>query len=247
MGFISEKEKDRAKKIPIKIVGFSENKKRGNVYYAPYFAECVRQKIAQKYGYEMLWRGGLKVYTTLNLKMQRAAEEALIPYLNEKNFQGALLAINPHTGFVKAMVGGRDFKESEFNRATQAYRQTGSAFKIFTYTAAIDSKRFTPVSSFYDAPIAFKYTKGIRKSGEIKREKKLWSPQNYEKHYWGKVFLWQMLAHSINVASVRLLQKAGVGKVISYAKKMGIDSPLNYDLTLTLGSASLTLLEMVRG
>ena len=247
VGFITKEEEDRAKKIPIKIVGLSDNKKRGNVYYAPYFAECVRQKIAQKYGYEMLWRGGLKVYTTLNLKMQQAAEEALIPYLKKKNFQGALIAMDPHTGFVKAMVGGRDFKESQFNRATQAYRQTGSAFKLFTYTAAIDSKRFTPVSPFYDAPIAFKYTREIRKIGEIKRKKKLWSPQNYEKHYWGKVFLWQMFAHSINVASVRLLQEIGVGKVINYAKKMGIDSPLNYDLTLTLGSSSVTLLEIVKG
>lgn len=247
VGFISKEEEAKAKKIPIKIVGFSENKKRGNVYYAPYFVECVRKKIAQKYGYEMLWRGGLKVYTTLNLKMQQAAEDALIPYLKEKNFQGALLAMDPHTGFIKAMVGGRNFNESQFNRATQAYRQTGSAFKLFTYTAAIDSKRFTPVSSFYDAPISFKYTKGIRKSGEIKRERKLWSPQNYEKHYWGKVFLWQMFAHSINVASVELLQKVGVGKVINYAKKMGIDSHLNHDLTLTLGSSSLNLLEIVRG
>ncbi|NQS90327.1 PBP1A family penicillin-binding protein [Patescibacteria group bacterium] len=247
VGFISKEEEDRTKEFPIKIVSSSKDKKSGNVYYAPYFAEWVRQKIAQKYGYEMLWRGGLKVYTTLNLKMQQAAEEALIPYLKEKDFQGALLAMDPHTGFVRAMVGGRDFNESEFNRTTQAYRQTGSAFKVFTYTAAIDSRKFTPVSSFFDAPIAFKRTRGIRKSGEIKEEEEFWSPQNYEKHYWGKVFLWQMLIHSINVASVKLLEEVGIGKVANYAKKMGIDSPLNYDLTLTLGSSSVTLLEMVRG
>ncbi len=245
-GFISNEEENKAKEFSIKIVRYSKEKE-SNVYYAPYFVEWVRQKIAQKYGYEMLWQGGLKIYTTLNLKMQQSAEEALVPYLKEKNFQGALLAMNPHTGFVKAMVGGRDYEESEFNRATQAYRQTGSAFKVFTYTAAIDSKKFTPVSSFFDGPISFKYTREIEKSGEIKRERKLWSPKNYENHYWGEVFLWQMFAHSINIASVKLLEKVGIGEVINYAKKMGINSPLNYDLTLTLGTSSLTLLEVVRG
>ncbi len=245
-GFIGKEEEDKAREFSIKVVGHSK-KREGNVYYAPYLAEWVRQKVAQEYGYEMLWQGGLKIYTTLNLKMQQAAEEALVPYLKEKSFQGALLAMNPHTGFIKAMIGGRDYEESEFNRATQAYRQTGSAFKVFTYTAAIDSKEFTPVSSFFDGPISFRYTRKIEKNGKITRERMLWSPQNYEKHYWGEVFLWQMFAHSINVASVKLLEKVGIGKVINYAKKMGIDSPLNYDLTLTLGTSSITLLELVRG
>lgn len=235
VGFINRKQMQEAQNSPLGTDISKHRKEKEHIYKAPYFVEWVRQLVAEKYGYKMLWKGGLKVYTTLDVKMQDAAEKALVPYLKENNFQGALLAMNPHTGFVKAMVGGRDFAESQFNRATQAHRQTGSAFKIFTYTAAIDNQRFNPVSTFFDGPVSF-LTRG-----------KLWSPENYEGHYWGKVFLWEMLAHSINVASVKLLDKVGVGVVARYARKMGVDSPLNHDLTLTLGTSGVTVLEMVRG
>jgi len=244
LGFISREEWEKAKKEPIRIV--RKRQRRGSIFFAPYFVELVRQKIEKKYGYEALWRGGLKVYTTLDVKMQKAAEKALIEYLKKNDYQGALLAMDPHTGFVKALVGGRDFSESQFNRAIQAHRQTGSAFKIFTYTAAIDTRRFNPLSTFYDAPIAFRKKGTEQKTGEIKETKGFWSPRNYEGYYWGKVFLWEMFAHSINVSSVRLLEKLGVEKVIHYARLLGIESKLNPDLTLTLGTSSLTLLEMVR-
>lgn len=238
-GFINKKEWEEAKQTPIKIIKGKQKTRLGNIiHYAPYFVEYVRQQIERKYGYKNLWEGGLKIYTTLNLKMQKAAEEVLVPYLTEKNWQGALLAMNPHTGFVRAMVGGRNFFEEtsgEWNRALQAHRQTGSAFKLFTYTAAIDSKKFNAVSAFYDAPISFKTKAGI------------WSPKNYEKYYWGKVFLWEMFAHSINVSSVKLLEKVGVKNVIKYAHQMGIETKLNPYLSLTLGTSSLSLMEMVRG
>ncbi len=247
LDFISEDEWRATEEEFINVAISKEKKREGNVFHAPYFVEWVRQKIEQKYGYRKLWRGGLQVYTSLDLDLQKEAEEALVPYLKENNHQGALLAMDPHTGWVKALVGGRDFAESQFNRATQAHRQTGSAFKIFTYTAAIDSKKFTSVSSFYDAPIFFESGKKVGRSGEIREEGKYWSPQNFEKHFWGKVYLWQMFTHSINVSSVRLLQEVGVGKVIHYAHRLGIEGPLNHDLTLTLGTSGLTLLEMVRG
>jgi len=247
LGFITEDEWRRAKQGFINVITSEVRKRKGNVFHAPYFVEWVRQKIERKYGYRRLWRGGLKVYTSLDLDLQKKAEETLVPYLKENNHQGALLAMDPHTGWVKALVGGRDFAESQFNRATQARRQTGSAFKLFTYTAAIDSRKFTPVSPFYDAPIFFKRGEKVGKSGEIREEGKYWSPQNFEKHFWGKVYLWQMFTHSINVSSVRLLQKVGVSKVIDYAHRLGIEGPLNHDLTLTLGTSGLTLLEMVRG
>jgi len=247
LGFITEDEWRRAKQGFINVITSEVRKRKGNVFHAPYFVEWVRQKIERKYGYRRLWRGGLKVYTTLDLDLQKKAEETLVPYLKENNHQGALLAMDPHTGWVKTLVGGRDFAESQFNRATQARRQTGSAFKLFTYTAAIDSRKFTPVSPFYDAPIFFKRGEKVGKSGEIREEGKYWSPQNFEKHFWGKVYLWQMFTHSINVSSVRLLQKVGVSKVIDYAHRLGIEGSLNHDLTLTLGTSGLTLLEMVRG
>jgi len=236
LGFISEKQLQEAKNLPLGVIVKRSEREKKHIYEAPYFVEWVRQIVAEKYGYDMLWKGGLRIYTTLDIKMQHAAEKALVPYLKENDFQGALLALDPHTGFVKAMIGGRDFEESQFNRATQARRQTGSAFKVFTYTAAIDSGKFNATSTFFDGPVTFLTGKGS-----------LWSPENYEKHYWGKVHLWEMLAHSINVASVKLLDKVGVGKVVRYARKMGVESPLNHDLTLTLGTSGVTLLEMVRG
>lgn len=247
LGLISQQEKQKAMEEVIQIVGGEEKQKIYTVHAAPYFVEWVHQKVEEKYGYERFWRGGLRVYTTLDLKLQAAAEKALVPYLKENDFQGALVAVDPHTGFIKALVGGRDFAESQFNRATQAHRQTGSAFKIFTYTAAIDGRKFNPVTPFFDAPIAFESRKKVGKSGEIREEGGFWSPQNYEKYYWGKVYLWQMFAHSINVSSVRLLEKVGVGKVINYTHKMGVESRLNHDLTLTLGTSGMTLLELVRG
>ena len=246
LGFIAQEESMEEKERPVKIVGSSQ-KSRGNIYYAPYFVEWVHRKVERKYGYKSFWRGGLKIYTTLDIELQKAAEEALVNYLKDNNHQGALLAIDPHTGFVRALVGGRDFEESQFNRVTQAYRQTGSAFKLFTYTAAINEKKFTAVTPFFDGPIAFARGTKVGKSGEILEGKEGWSPQNYEKHFWGKVYLWEMFAHSINVSSVRLLEKVGIKKVIDYAHRLGIQSKLNYDLTLTLGTSSLTLIEMVRG
>jgi len=248
VGFITYQQMKDAQSSPLGVIKKEEKEReKKHIYKAPYFVEWVRQIVAKKYGYKMLWRGGLKIYTTLDTKMQEAAEEALLPYLKQNNFQGAFIAMDPHTGFVKAMIGGRDFEESQFNRATQAHRQTGSAFKLFTYTAAIDSGKFNSLSLFYDAPVVFSKGRRLPKSGEIKEEKRFWSPENYERHYWGEVFLWEMLAHSINVASVKLLQKVGISTVIKYARKMGIESPLNHDLTLTLGTSGVTLLEMVRG
>ncbi len=247
LDFITEDEWRTTKEKFINVVISKGKERKGAIFHAPYFVEWVRQKIEKKYGYRRLWRAGLKVYTSLDLDLQKKAEETLVPYLKENDHQGALLAIDPHTGWVKALVGGRDFAESQFNRATQARRQTGSAFKIFTYTAAIDSRRFTSVSPFYDAPIFFRRAKKVGKSGEIREEGEYWSPENFEKHFWGRVYLWQMFTHSINVSSVKLLQEVGVGKVIDYAHRLGIEGLLNHDLTLTLGTSGLSLLEMVRG
>lgn len=245
--FIAKEEWQEAERESIEIIANRAKRSAGNIYWAPYFVEWIRQKVQKEYGYDRFWRGGLRVYTTLDLSLQKAAEDILVDYLKKNDHQGALVAMNPHTGFIEALVGGRDFWENQYNRATQARRQTGSAFKLFTYTAAIDTGKFNSVSSFFDAPITFKRSKKVGRGAEIKEEGEFWSPQNYEKYFWGEVYLWQMFAHSINVSSVKLLQEVGVGKVINYARKLGIDSPLNHDLTLTLGSSGTTLLEMVRG
>jgi penicillin-binding protein 1A len=146
--------------------------------------------------------------------------------------QSALVAIDPRTGAVKAMVGGYDFKKSQFNRAMQAKRNPGSAFKPIIYGAALD-KGISPATVFDDAPV--EYDSGRDKA---------WKPKNYDNIYRGPVTMREALTNSINVVSVKILETVGVGAAIEFAKKLGITSPLDPNLTLALGSSSLSPLEL---
>lgn len=148
--------------------------------------------------------------------------------------QGALLCLETGTGRVKAMVGGRDFSESQFNRATQSRRQPGSAFKPIVYAAAID-KGYTPVTVVHDIP--FVYRGG---SGE------LWRPHNYDHKFYGPMFLRKALTKSRNLPTVRIAEDIGVKYLIEYARKLGITSHLAPYLPLALGSSGVSLLELVR-
>lgn len=149
--------------------------------------------------------------------------------------QGALLCIEAGTGQVKAMVGGRDFKDSQFNRAVQSRRQPGSSFKPIIYAAAID-KGYTPATIMIDSPIAFQGDEGDS----------VWKPQNYDRKYSGQILLRNALEKSINVVTIKILQDIGVDYAIGYAKKLGITSPLERNLSIALGSSGVSLLEMVR-
>ncbi|MFC1886758.1 penicillin-binding protein 1A, partial [Thermodesulfobacteriota bacterium] len=149
--------------------------------------------------------------------------------------QAALLCIETETGHVKAMVGGRDFKSSQFNRAIQSRRQPGSAFKPIIYAAALD-KGLTPASIVIDSPIVYQ---------DAERNFK-WKPKNYEKKFYGPMLLRDALAHSRNVATIKLLQEIGIDYVIDYAKKLGVTSKLSRNLSLALGSSGISLLEMVK-
>jgi penicillin-binding protein 1A len=146
--------------------------------------------------------------------------------------QAALIAIDPQTGGVRAMVGGYDFKKSQFNRAMQAKRNPGSAFKPIIYAAALD-KGMTPASIIDDSQVEYE-------SGQ----EKAWKPKNYDNIYRGPVTMREALTESINVVSVKILERIGVGAAIEYAKKLGITSPLAANLTLALGSSSLTPMEL---
>jgi penicillin-binding protein 1A len=146
--------------------------------------------------------------------------------------QAALVAIDPKTGAVKAMVGGYDFKKSQFNRALQARRNPGSAFKPIIYSAALD-KGMTPATVIDDSPV--EYDSGREKA---------WKPKNYDNVYRGPVTMRQALTNSINVVSVKILETIGVDYAIEYAKKLGITSPLAGNLTLALGSSGVTPLEL---
>ena len=149
--------------------------------------------------------------------------------------QGALLCLEAGTGQVKVMVGGRDFKDNQFNRATQSRRQPGSSFKPIIYAAAID-KGYTPATVVIDSPIAFQGDEGDS----------VWKPQNYDRKYSGQILLRNALEKSVNVVTVKILQDIGVEYAIGYAKKLGITSDLEHNLSIALGSSGVSLLELVR-
>jgi penicillin-binding protein 1A len=144
--------------------------------------------------------------------------------------QGALIALDPHTGKLLAMVGGYDYRTSQFNRATQARRQIGSAIKPFIYAAAID-EGMTPLTIKWDAPVKFKTASGI------------WAPHNYKPEYLGPLTLRMALAKSINTISAQLVAQMGVDKVVDEMRNLGITSPLPHSLSLSLGTADLGLQE----
>lgn len=160
--------------------------------------------------------------------------EVLFTLEQDPLVEGALLAIDPRSGGVKAMVGGYDFERSEFNRAVLAKRQPGSSFKPLIYAVAIE-KGLTPSTVLLDAPVIF--TDPV--SG------KTWKPTNYEERFYGPIPMREALVYSRNVATIRLLERVGIPDVISFAKRMGITSPLTPDLSLALGSSSVSLMELV--
>ena len=214
---------------------------------APYFAEEVRKYLAETYGFQTVSQRGLRAYTTLNLEMQEAAVQALSDGLEaydrrhgwrgvetnvKPKVQGALVAIDNASGEIKAMVGGHDFGRSKFNRATQAYRQPGSAFKPFVYTLALE-EGMTPEDLVEDAPISFP------NGGTT------WRPRNYDGKFEGPIPLRRAFARSRNVPAVRLANRFGIEEVLRTARRFGITSPaLAPYLPVALGAAEVTLLEM---
>lgn len=326
--YISPEEAAQASESPINLnyAGRYQNK-------APYFAEYIRQYLEKKYGINLLYRAGLKVYTTLNLKLQAYAEKSLknglrridkrrgfrgikrgksngrehlwqlpqvgdvvlgevvgikprhirlkiggsIGTLSIKNMawaritqptktfqlqdpvwvrvlagndanggyelaleqepevQGALVALDPHNGHVKVMVGGYDFDISQFNRSIQAKRQPGSAFKPFIYLTALSSG-FTPADIILDAPVSY-YVPGMPS---------VWEPKNYTGEYYGPNTLRKALENSRNISTVRLLDRIGINPVIDTAQKMGFAGPFHSNLSLALGASEVTLLELTK-
>ena len=156
----------------------------------------------------------------------------------EPEAQGALLAMDPHNGQIKVMVGGYDFRTSQFNRVLQAHRLPGSAMKPLIYAAALD-KGYTPATMILDTPLIFKER---LENGEIKE----WKPKNYSKRFYGAVPFRTALAKSYNVITIKILEDIGVRYAANYAHKLGIESHLDEDLTLALGSSALTPMELAR-
>ena len=240
--YITAAEKQAAEKEPL---GFKQLENI-NATRSPYFTEYIRQAVEKKYGAQALYEAGLRIETTLSIAMEQAAQEAIRYGLEEyekrhkkasldkKRVEAALVCMDPYSGYIRAMIGGRDFSNTQFNRAVQAQRQPGSAFKPVIYAAALD-KGYTPASIIVDAPISFKMGKG-----------KLWEPQNYDEKYLGPITLRKALTLSRNVVTIKILQDIGINYAVKYARQFGIDTPLNKDLTLALGTPNLTLLQMVQ-
>ena len=150
------------------------------------------------------------------------------------NVQAALLCIESETGNVKVMVGGKDFRESQFNRAIQSRRQPGSAFKPIIYAAALD-KGYTPATTIIDSPIVYQDTE----------HSFTWKPRNYKEKFYGPTLFRDALAKSRNVVTIKILKAIGIDYAIDYARKLGITSKLNRDLSIALGSSGVSLLELV--
>jgi penicillin-binding protein 1A len=241
-GFISSNEAIKAAQTPYII----RSKEKASLEKALHFVEYVRRYIEERYGKDAIYKDGLQVFTTIDLHFQRTAQEAIEAGLKEierrekypsaampSGPEGGLVCFDLQTGYVRAMVGGRDFKKSQFNRAVQARRQTGSAFKPIVYASALD-KGYTPASIVVDTPIIFEW--GNQK----------WKPKNFEGKFSGPTTLRNALTHSVNVVTVKIAQDIGIDYIRDYAKKLGISSSLHNTLSMALGSSSIPLYELTR-
>jgi penicillin-binding protein 1A len=280
-GYITPKEETDANQVPI----HSEKEPLAPPVGA-YFVEYLRQILDPKYGDNALYQGGFSIYTTLDLKMQRAAEEVM-----EKNLagfdkerqkelqaelkaakkskkpvlaistttakvQGSLVALDPRTGEIRAMVGGREFKESQFNRVTQAQRQPGSAFKPFVWAAAMDDDmtEATIVDDdrvgFYNDGSDWKLLDSATDAYSISLATapfppdQAWVPLNWDHKYFGPVTLRTGIALSRNLVSIRLADHFTPKAVVEYAQRCGIKSPLQAVLSIALGTEQVNLLEL---
>jgi 1A family penicillin-binding protein len=228
-GFISGEEAERASQSRIRVARQGWSPPAGSSHAV----EAVRELVVSTVGSKSR-RGEITVFTTFDLAAQRAAERAVKDRATAigRGTQGAMVALNPETGAVLAMVGGSGAARGGFNRATLARRQPGSAFKPFVYAAALEAG-LTPATMVDDEPI------------ELVSAGRVWAPANSGDIYRGRITLRSALAFSANAATVRVSQDVGVGRVASLARRMGITSPLNAVPSLALGSAEVTPVELV--
>ena len=250
LGLLDERRLAQATKEPLVV-------QRGTAMGAlgPYFADWVRAQVEQVQPADETSSAGLRIYTTLYPVLQRAAEAALARGLDRlegryralrrtdpaARLQGAIVALDPRTGEIRAMVGGRDYGQSQFNRVVRARRQPGSAFKPFVYLAALghgprgEPPNFTPVSLLEDRPLT------------IGTGRNAWTPRNYENRYEGTVTVRRALEQSLNAATVWMAESIGYDAVVRAAREAGFTSPLEPVPAIVLGSFEVTPLELAAG
>ena len=226
--------------------------------FAPYFVESIRMVLDQRFG-SQLYKRGYKVYTTLDVGMQRAAQAALdsgfarierSPSFRHEKYaeaktrsaaekgerptylQGVFIALDPHTGAIRAMIGGRDFRDSKFNRATQAMRQPGSVFKPFVFAAALSGG--LPASHvLVDEPFSMEQVDGT-----------VWAPKNFDPDFRGPVAYREILKHSLNIPTIKLGLEVGLESVIQQARRMGIETPIPPYPSTSIGAAEVIPLDV---
>lgn len=209
---------------------------------AAYFVDYIIQSLKKILSEEEIYTGGYRIYTTLDPIAQQAAEDACALLAGgEPDSKGvqqpqiSLLAIDPRNGYIKAMIGGRDFANTQLNRSIAALRQSGSAIKPFVYVAAIDSRLYTPSSILKDEEIKFPTPQGE------------WAPQNYDRQFRGDVSLRHALEESVNIIAVKLVESLGPSKVIKYAKQMGLKNLVVSGEPNDLNFSSLALGGLTKG
>lgn len=228
--YITQEEMEEAIATEIEIKEITEKS-----YPGAYFVEYVKQLLINKYGVNMVFKGGLQIYTTLDLEMQKTAEEIPKKILNkEKDPSTALVAIEPKTGCIKALVGGKDFGEEKFNLAVQGKgRQAGSAFKTFVLVAAIE-KGISLSKTYESGPVTFNIPGSKR-----------WHVENYTEGSGGPpMTLLAATARSVNCVYARLIMEVGAERVVDAAHRMGITSPLDPYPSIALGAQEVLPLEM---
>lgn len=243
-GFISDKEYSESKKQQfiyedelseeqksdpyVTVVKRKSTMKRGII--APEFVDIVKKEIEENFDEKLIYEGGLRIYTTIDLDMQREAEEALRNsklFEEDKKLNGALVTIDSSTGYVRAMVGGREYKSGDFNRATMSIRQPGSAFKPFIYFTAIDMGYPMNVV-LEDSPIDL--------GG--------WKPNNYGGVFRNNITMIESIERSINISAIKLLHREGLDNLSIRAKKAGITAEIPNNLTAALGTMTITPFEL---
>jgi len=232
--WITPQEEAAARKQPIKLgkrTSFQSSE-------MPYVTDAVVEELTKKFGRDAVLKGGMRIQTTIDSRLQRIGEDTARRWIQTLNYEGvyadqmAIVSVDPRTHFIKAMVGGINYKKSQFNRAMQAQRQPGSAFKPFVYYAAFASGKYTPDSTVYDSPVS--YPDG----------NEMYSPRNYDGTFAGAITIRKALEISRNVPAVKLGQEVGLNKVVEICRSLGIKSPIDPVISLPLGAVDLTPLEM---
>jgi len=236
--WITPQEAAEAKKQPL-LVGTITSFRTSQL---PYVTEAVVQELTKQFGRDAVLKGGMRVQTSIDLNFQRMAERTVSEwhdrlyyrgiYRDRKNGQIALAAVDPATHYIKAMVGGSDYKTSQYNRAIQARRQPGSSFKPFVYYTAFASGKYGPSSVVNDTPVSYPDGYGY------------YSPRNYGGGFSGAVSIRSALQSSLNIPAVKIGQAVGLNQVIEVCRILGFTSPIEPVISLPLGSVDVTPMEM---